>query len=190
MRHFLGNVISVVYSFLRFFVIKLFHWNSFHYYPIERVSPNVIVTVGRKSSMELGNKVRIHSFSRIISVAGGKLRIGDNCRFNHHCAIVCRDRVEIAPGVEFGPNVLIYDHDHDFRVPGGLKAGKFKTGPVRIGENSWIGANTVILRNTTIGANCIIGAGCIVKGNVPDNTILVQKRENNFIERVNMGDES
>ena len=190
MRHFLGNVISVVYSCIRFFVIKLFHWNSFYFYPIERISPNVIVAVGRRSRIELGDKVRVHSFSRISAVAGGKLRIGDNCRFNYNCMIVCRDSIEIEPGVEFGPNVLIYDHDHDFRAPGGLKAGKFKTGPVRIGENSWIGANTVILRNTTIGSNCVIAAGSIVKGNIPDNTILVQKRENNFIERVCMGDET
>ena len=190
MRHFLGNVISVVFSFVRFFCMKLLHWNSFYYHPIERVSPNVIVTVGRKSRMELGDKVRIHSFSRIIAVAGGKLRIGANCKFNYHCVVVCRDDIEIASGVEFGPNVLIYDHDHDFRAPGGLKAGKFKTGSVRIGENSWIGANTIILRDTIIGSNCVIAAGSVVKGNIPDNTILVQKRENNFIGRVCMGDET
>ena len=45
----------------------------------------------------------------------------------------------------------------------------------------WIGANTVILRGTHIGANSVIAAGCVVSGNIPANTILVQKRENSLI---------
>ena len=35
----------------------------------------------------------------------------------------------------------------------------------------------VILRGTTIGDNCMIGAGCIVKGDIPANSIVTQKRE-------------
>ena len=30
---------------------------------------------------------------------------------------------------------------------------------------------------TTIGDNCMIGAGCIVKGDIPANSIVTQKRE-------------
>ena len=46
-----------------------------------------------------------------------------------------------------------------------------------IGKNVWIGANTVILRGTKIGDNCVIGAGTIVKGDFPENSIIVQNRE-------------
>ena len=183
MRHFLANLISTPFSLVKFSFIKLFHPKTFRFHLIERFSPNVIIRIGRGSKLTLGNKVRAHSGSKMMTVAGGDLRIGDNCRFNYNCMIVCRHKVDIAPGVEFGPNVLIYDHDHDFRAEGGLKAGKFKCGPVTIGENSWIGANTTILRGTTIGANCVIGAGSVVKGNIPDNTILVQKREDELISR-------
>ena len=179
--HFLKNAFSVLFSLVRFSVLKLFCLRRFRFYPIERFSPGVNVKVGKDARLSLGKRVRAHSGSQIVSTAGGNLQIGDDCRINSRCWIICRHRIDIASGVEFGPNVLVYDHDHDFRAEGGLKAGKYKYGAVSIGENSWIGANTVILRGTTIGANCVIGAGSVVKGNVPDNTVLVQKRENEFI---------
>ena len=77
--------------------------------------------------------------------------------------------------------MLIYDHDHDYRAQGGIKAGKYKTTPVRIGDNVWIGANTVILRGTTIGNNVVIGAGSVVSGNVEDNTVFIQKRATSLL---------
>lgn len=72
---------------------------------------------------------------------------------------------------------MIYDHDHDFRHPDGLKAEAFKTAPIVIGKDCWIGANTVILRGTTIGDNCVVGAGSIIKGNYPAESVIVQKRD-------------
>lgn len=177
MRRTLGNIISILFTFVKLCVLKLFHWNTLYFHCIERLSPNVVVILEKKGKLRLGNKVRMHSGSRL-SVTGGELTIGDNCRFNNGCRITCRDKIEIENGVEFGPNVLVYDHD--FRAEGGLKAGEYKKSPVHIGENSWVGANTVILRGTQIGKNCVIGAGCVVTGDIPDNTVFVQKRENTY----------
>lgn len=75
-----------------------------------------------------------------------------------------------------GPNVLIYDHDHDYKAKGGVFSLKYKTTPIVIGNNVWIGANSIILRGTSIGNNCVVGAGCVLKGEYPDNSIIVQKR--------------
>ena len=110
-------------------------------------------------------------------VSGGVLKIGDNVGLNTNCIIACHEKIEIGSNVEFGPNVCVYDHDHDFRAEGGLKAGKFKTAPVFIGEGTWIGANSIILKGTQIGRDCVIGAGSIVSGVVPDNSIFTQRRE-------------
>ena len=88
----------------------------------------------------------------------------------------CHNHIEIGEGVEFGPNVLVYDHDHDFRHPDGLKADIFKTAPVIIGKNCWIGANTVILRGTVLGDNCVVGAGSVIKGEYPAQSVIIQKR--------------
>lgn len=90
---------------------------------------------------------------------------------------VCLKSIKIGKGVEFGPNVLIYDHDHDFRDMEGLKAQKYKYGEVSIGDNTWVGANTIILRDTHIGRNCVVAAGCVIKGIYPENSIIIQKRD-------------
>ena len=108
--------------------------------------------------------------------------IGAGVKINYNCIFVCRDKIEIGEGVEFGPNVLVYDHDHDFRAEGGIKSKKYKTTPVVIGKNVWIGANTIILRGTTIGDNAVIAAGSIVKDNVPVNTLFVQKQKCDLID--------
>ncbi len=114
-------------------------------------------------------------------VRNGKLVIGDYVGFNTNCVVACHEYIEIGDNVEFGPNVCIYDHDHDMKCNGGIKAGKFLTQPVKIGKNSWIGANVIILRGAQIGENCIIAAGSVVTGIVPDNSTFIQKRERTII---------
>lgn len=91
--------------------------------------------------------------------------------------IACHKSITIGNDVMFSPNVQIYDHDHDFRVAEGVKAGKYKTEPIIIGNNVWIGANTIILRGTVIGDNTVIAAGCVIKGVIPPNSKVYQKRE-------------
>jgi acetyltransferase-like isoleucine patch superfamily enzyme len=87
------------------------------------------------------------------------------------------NRIQIDEGVEFGPNVIIYDHDHDFRAVGGLKASKYSLGEVKIGKNTWIGANSIILKNAHIGSNCVVAAGSVVNVDIPDNALFVQKKD-------------
>lgn len=111
-------------------------------------------------------------------ISGGELTIKDNVGLNTNCIIACHEKIVIGNNVEFGPNVCVYDHDHDFRAEGGLKAARFKTAPVVIGDGTWVGANTIILRGTKIGNDCVIGAGSIVSGSIPDGSILIQKRVN------------
>lgn len=44
---------------------------------------------------------------------------------------------------------------------------------IRIGNNSFIGARAILLPGTRIGDNCIIGAGSVVKGEIPDNSVVI-----------------
>lgn len=111
------------------------------------------------------------------SAHGGVLKIGNNVGINSNCIISSHDNIEIGDNVEIGPNVCIYDHDHDTKCEGGIKAGRFITSPVSVGNDTWIGANVVILRGTKIGNKCIIAAGSVVKGEIPDNSIYIQRRE-------------
>lgn len=177
MRRLRNNVISVVYSLIRFCIIKLFHWRAFRFYMIERFSPNTSLYFTGRGEISLGKYVTAHTHVRLIVGENAKLIIDDNVRFNYGCIVTAMKYIHISKNVGFGPNVLIYDHDHDFRVPGGVMEKKFKKGSVTIGEDTWIGANTIILRDTKIGANCVVAAGSVIKGNFPDKTLIVQKRD-------------
>lgn len=44
---------------------------------------------------------------------------------------------------------------------------------ISIGRNSFIGARSSLLPGTTIGENVLIGACSVVKGNIPDNSIVI-----------------
>ena len=171
----LKNVISVVYSGLRFFVKKVICGSGFQCGYIERFSPNVVVELNKGGKMVFGKRVRVHSGSKIKVRKNAKLVIEDDVHINYNCMIICHDAIKIGKGTEFGPSVFLYDHDHDYKA--GLKNGEYICEPITIGINCWIGANTVILRGTTIGDNTVIGAGSIIKGNYPPNSVVIQKRQ-------------
>lgn len=177
MPRILRNILSIVYSFARFSILHLIMGKRFKFNGIQRFSPFTQLFFLNKGKIILGRKIRAHTGTKIRAISGGIINIGDNTSFNYNCMVVALESINIGTGVEFGPNVLIYDHDHDFRAEGGLKANKYTTRPVDIGNNTWIGANTVILKGTKIGSNCVIGAGCIIKGEYPDNSLITQRRE-------------
>ena len=98
----------------------------------------------------------------------GHLSIGDNVFMNDRCCVNVREDVTIGSGCLFGQNVMIYDHDHDYR--GDLRNG-FISAPVTIGENTWIGSGAIILKGVHIGSGCVIAANSVVTRDVPDDTL-------------------
>lgn len=176
MRRTVNNVISVLFSLVKFIVLKLFHWSDFSFDLIERFSPNVVVEIRKGGKLTLGKKVRVHSGTKLKVSKGGHCIIEDGVKINYNCMIICHDEIRVGTNTEFGPSVYIYDHDHIFNKETGVNADEFKTASVIIGDNSWIGADTVILRGTKLGKNCVVGAGCVLKGEYPDGSVIVQKR--------------
>ncbi len=155
---------------------KLFHIGDFKGPKISMVSPLTEITLDNGGKLEIGEKFKMRDGAKIRVRKGAICKIGRNTSVNCNNMIACRERIIIGNDVQFSPNVQIYDHDHDFRAEGGVKAGKYKTGSIEIGNNVWIGANTIILRGTKIGDNAVIAAGSIVKGEVPTGAVIVQKR--------------
>lgn len=132
--------------------------------------------MGNNSTMFIGKACHIKSGTEILVSNYGKIKLGTHVCINSNCYIASQDSLEIGNECEIGQNVIIVDHDHDYKHRGGIRAQKYNTTPVRIGKNVWIGANTVILRGTIIGDNCVIGAGCVLSGEYEKNSIIVQKR--------------
>ena len=106
---------------------------------------------------------------------GGALKIGSHCFFNNNSSITCMSSITIGDNCKFGNNLVIVDHDHNYRRKDESES-EFISTPVSIGDNTWVGADVVILRGTKIGKNCVIGAGSIIKGEVTDNAVAIQKR--------------
>lgn len=173
----LKNTISVIWSLIKFCLIKLIRWKEFTFRPIERFSPSTMINIHRGGKMILGNKLRVHSGSRLSVTPGGILSIGDNTAINYNCIFVARKNTTIGKDCTFGPNVIIFDHDHDFRGSDVMNGDAFKEKEVVIGNNVWIGANAIILKGASIGDNAVIAAGTVVMGEVPANSVGYNKKE-------------
>jgi acetyltransferase-like isoleucine patch superfamily enzyme len=170
-------LICLVYTDFKFCLIKVIRYKRFKFTLFNIVSPFTEIEIDKSGALTLGRKIRIKSGSKIRVRSGAEVFIGDNTFFNHGCMVTSREKIVIGKDVQMGPNVLIYDHDHDFKKKDGFKNQFYKTSSVIIGDNVWIGANVVILRGTNIGNNCVIGAGSILKGKYNDNTVITQRRE-------------
>jgi acetyltransferase-like isoleucine patch superfamily enzyme len=104
----------------------------------------------RRKGVKIGQKSKVHTVS--FSTEPYLVEIGDNVR--------------ITSGTTF------ITHDGAVNVfHGEIGGGIF--GRIRIGNNVFIGTNCIILLNTTIGNNCIVGAGSVVRGQFPDDSVIV-----------------
>lgn len=173
--------LRVLFTNFRFLFGKLAHGSNFLYSPLTCLSLSDSIALSRGSFISFGSRTRTRGRCRFSVQERGRLILGKNLFLNSGCQLNCRKRIAIGSNCEFGPNVLVYDHDHDFRDTQGLQSDKFNYGDVSIGDNCWIGAGAIILRGTSIGNNCVVAAGSVVKGVFPDNSIIVQKRDTSII---------
>lgn len=170
-------------AWLKYALLKLEHGRDFSAQGIAVFSPFTEITQEKHCRLHIGRMLKMHNGSKLRVRRGGILEIGDRFGMSNGCVVTAYDHVTIGNDVMLGPNVLIYDQDHDYRAAGGVAAGQYKTAPIQIGNNVWIGANSVILRGTVLGDNCVVGAGTILKGKFPPNSLILQKRETEVIER-------
>lgn len=173
----LNNAVSVVYSAIRLSALKLFHPNNLCFGKLQRISPNVVIELEKNGKLILGNRMSIHSGCKLKVRKNAKIKLDNRVFLNYGCMLICHESIHIGEGSIFGPNVLVYDHDHCFGQGKTLEEKAFSTAPVKIGSNCWIGANTVILKGVTIGDNAVVAAGSVVSKDVPARTLMVQKRE-------------
>lgn len=179
MNKILRGFVVIPTGFFKTLFLKLFHLKSFKGVQFAQISPHTEITItGGKCTIGRGFKMRDGAKIRVRK--GAVLSIGHNVSINSFNIIACRESISIGDGVEFSPNVQIYDHDHDFLAENGLKEKKYKCGKIIIGNNVWIGANSIILKGSIVGDNSVIAAGSVVKGVVPPNTVFIQKRDTIF----------
>lgn len=154
---------------------KLVHGGRLRFSLVTCLALSDEVCLSKESCIDFGKRLRTRGGCVFNVQEAGELRFGSDVFLNKGCQFNCRCGITVGDGCEFGPNVLVYDHDHSYRG-GSLKEGDFLCNGVQIGSNCWIGANTVILRGTKIGDGCVVAAGSIIKGEYLPNQIILQKK--------------
>jgi acetyltransferase-like isoleucine patch superfamily enzyme len=101
------------------------------------------------------------------------MKIGDACHINtmsfstEPYLIEIGDHVAIAAGTDF------ITHDGAIWCFRDELKNADVFGKIKIGNNVFIGNNCTILPNTIVGNNSIIGAGSVIRGQFPDNSVIV-----------------
>ncbi|MBQ7066138.1 MAG: acyltransferase [Lachnospiraceae bacterium] len=138
--------------------LKRLRVHSYKYY----IGKGVKFWLHKGGICDLGIKTWLSEYCNL-EANGGKIILGYNNFFNTNCSIIAMERIEIGDNNLFGPNVVIVDHDHEYKDSKELicKQG-MKKKPVKIGSNVWIGANVVITRGVTICDKVVVGANSVV----------------------------
>ncbi len=171
----LNNKINVFLSLFKKIWLKLRYGKRIHFGKRAKIVKVLIAITNRNGTISFGNSVKVLEGSLLHS-DGGELQIGDNVFVNRNTSIVSRKKIVVGSNTTIGPNVLIYDHNHnDPRVS--------SSNEVKIGNNVWIGGGCIILDGVHVGDNSIIAAGSVITKDVPSNTLVIQKRETSMIKK-------
>ena len=174
--------IRLILSRLRLDFLKIMHPSS---KVVVESFPNIHfqtdIEVGSKSELTIGRGLHTRKHVLLAVRDKAKLIIGNNVFINRNSIIVARTSIVLSDGVTIGPNVCIFDHDHNIR--NNCAGGGYCVKEIYIDKNVWIGSNVVILKGVTIGADSVVASGCVVTKDIPANTILIQKRLNTVKQR-------
>ena len=169
-------MIKAVLNIFIMFVYKLKYRNRVvvkspsksHILPKIRVERGGCISIDRAFMAEKNTSLE--------SYTEGEIYIGSQVFMNSNVKVVAKKRITIGDNTVIGPNVCIYDHDHNWKSNDMQR--EFVEEEVRIGNNVWIGANCVILRGTVIEDDSVIAAGSVVKGFIESSSLFYQKKEN------------
>lgn len=174
------ELFSVLLGIIQLFVYKICYFRRLRFHGIPKLNASFFFGIKKGCRFEIGKGFRSRKNLSIRVYDGGLVEIGDNCFCNDNCSINAKKKITIGEHVILGPGVQIFDHDHDFRSDDVVE--NFVSEEIKIGNDVWIGANAIILKGSVIGDGCVIAAGTIVKGNIPEGSMVYDKRDHQVVE--------
>jgi acetyltransferase-like isoleucine patch superfamily enzyme len=127
----------------------------------------VALVVQPPGSLRMGRAVQLRDRCEI-SASGGDITLGSHVFFNRNCMVVAYRGIEIGSNCMFGPNVGIFDHDHDFSDrTRPIWDQELLTDRIVIGSDVWVGANTIITAGVRIEDRVVVGANSVVTADLP-----------------------
>ena len=118
------------------------------------------VILGEGASLSIGAGVYLSPECFVQVNKGATLVLEDGVYMNDGCRVTVVESARIGADTLFGPNVQIYDHDHEFDRRG--VSSKLLHAPVSIGHHCWLCANTVVTRGCTIACCSLVSANSVV----------------------------
>lgn len=164
---------KVIASLIHIVIWKIKYGAKIQIAPVQGLEKTRI-EIDKSAKLVMKEKVQNRGSFYIGCKGQGELYIGGHCFFNTNASITCMKKIRIGEYSKFGNNLVIVDHDHNFRDP---ETEEFTARDIIIGKGVWVGANCVILKGTRIGDHAVIAAGSIVRGDVPPYTIYHEERK-------------
>ena len=168
------EIIDTIFGIIKTVVFKLLYPLRLNFKNLPKASGSTRFEISKKSKVTIKGKSRFRHNVSLRANSGGTIKIGKNCFLNDGCSINAKNSITIGDNLMCGQNVLIFDHDHDYKN----NRRDFICKPVEIGDNVWVGANSIILKGVRIGSNVVIGAGSLVNKDIPDNAVFYVRKEN------------
>jgi len=169
----INNKVNCLLSIFKKIYLKIRYSKSVRFGKKTKIIGTKIAISKKGGTISIGKSFKsMHNV--LIQSDGGSILIGDNVFINNNSIIVSRLSIVVGSNTSIGPSVSFYDHNHN-------NSNVSLGGNIFVGKNVWIGAGCIILSNVSIGDNCIIAAGSVVTKNVEPNTMLIQKRHNEYI---------
>ena len=163
---------------IKLMIFKVLYKKRINFKGIPKINKSFMFMIKKKSNLSIGREFRARNNLAVRIVESGKIKIGNKCFFNDGCSINCQKSIVFGDKVICGPNVMFFDHDHDYKN----NIDEFVKKEIKIGNNVWIGANSIILKGVTIGDNSVIAANSVVNCDVSENVVFYNKKE--CIEKV------
>lgn len=161
------NLISKKIVFGNKFLVKM---------PV-KISKTTSIKIGRGGHIKLGKMSSFSPRTVISATDNALIQVGCKTGVNYNTVIVSRESIKIGNNVLIGPNVSIYDHDHNFENGSLIREQGYLTSPIIIEDDVWLGAGVTVLKGVHIGKGSIIGAGTVVTKNIPENSVVYSKNE-------------
>jgi acetyltransferase-like isoleucine patch superfamily enzyme len=139
-----------------------------------------VILNGRSDDHEFGIDLGDDTYIKegcILDAYGGRIRIAGACAFGQNTVMHGGGGISIGRYVIVGAQCYFIASNHAYRSPELpiMLQGDYRKG-ISIGNNVWIGGGVVILDGVTVGDNAVIGAGTLVSRDVPEGTLLFDKR--------------
>lgn len=143
-----------------------------------------IVNICKQGGIKIGVSCRIGTSSRgyhsgmpfyttiLNDGVNSNISVGNNCRING-AYIHAQKEIEIGNNCVIAAGVSIMDSNGHEVISSDRTQGRDIPQAIKVGNNVWIGLNSIILKNTLIGDNCIVAAGSVVKGEFPENSLIM-----------------